>query len=262
MIEKEKPDGVAVIGQPHLMYDIWMWCLEHGLNLYIEKPMALTIHQARALQVVAQRNGCVTTVAFQRRTTPSVMKLREKCLERGPITHAMVRFYKCAIKDFLGARDHMMDDTVHAIDTLRWACGAEAKHIHSMTRRMGTSDINFISATIEFENGSMGYLINSWSSGRRIFDIEMHAPGICAEIEHEKGGYLYADGDTKGVYYSSSDCAGSKAFHVLTGVEMLARDFVDCCRDGNKTPLSGFDNGVKTMEIAETILAQALLAGR
>jgi len=27
MVEKVAPDGVYVIGQPHLMYDIWVWCL-------------------------------------------------------------------------------------------------------------------------------------------------------------------------------------------------------------------------------------------
>ena len=39
MIEDTTPDGVYVIGQPHYMYDIWTWCLNQGLNLYIEKPM-------------------------------------------------------------------------------------------------------------------------------------------------------------------------------------------------------------------------------
>ena len=42
MIEDVKPDAVFAIGQPHLFYDIWMWCLERGLNLFIEKPLALT----------------------------------------------------------------------------------------------------------------------------------------------------------------------------------------------------------------------------
>src|SRR4051812_36365583 len=39
MVEEMKPDAVYAIGQPHIMYDIWMWCLERGVNLYIEKPL-------------------------------------------------------------------------------------------------------------------------------------------------------------------------------------------------------------------------------
>ena len=97
MIADLKPDGVAVIGQPHIMYDIWMWCLQNGVNLYVEKPLGLNVHQARMLTEMARRNDCITMCTLQRRTTPSVMKLREKCLEHGPITSAMVRFYKCDI---------------------------------------------------------------------------------------------------------------------------------------------------------------------
>ena len=261
MLNESRPDGVACIGQPHIMYDLWMWCLEHDFDLYIEKPMGLTLHQARSLNEMARRRNLVTTVSFQRRTTPLVMKLREMCLQRGPITHALVRFYKCDRAEMFIARDHMMDDTVHTIDTLRWACGGEVEKVESMTRRVGTQDINFISATLHFDNGAMGYFINSWSSGRRVFDIEMHAPGVCAEAEHEIGGTFYADGDTKGTYFSAAECAGSDQFHAITGVELLARDFVDCSRARRET-LSSFASAYKTMEVAEMILAQSTLARR
>jgi len=262
MIREVKPDGVVCIGNPHTMYDIWMWCLENGLDLYVEKPLGLSLHQARMLTEMAKRHDCVTTCTLQRRTTPSVMRLREECLKRGPITHALVRFYKCEINDRFDARDHMYDDTIHAIDALRWACGdSELAKLESITRRVGVHDINFISATLHFENCSVGYLINSWSSGRRVFDIEMHAPGVCAEAEHEVGGTLYADGDTKGSYYGSTECAGSDNFHALTGVSFLARDFIDACRE-HRPSCSTFENACKGIEIAEMILAQSVLEGR
>ena len=259
MIEDLKPDGVACIGQPHIMYDIWMWCLSKGMNLYVEKPLGLNVHQARMLTEMARRNDCITTCTLQRRTTPSVMKLREECLKHGPITSALVRFYKCDINDRFDARDHMFDDTVHAIDAVRWACGdSELVMLESHTDCIGTHDINYISATLHFDNGSIGYLINSWSSGRRVFDIEMHAPGVCAEAEHEVGGYLYENGDYNGKYYGSAECAGSDAFHILTGVEYLARDFVDSCRS-HTSSCSDFANALKGIEIADMILGKALL---
>lgn len=65
MINDVKPDAVFAIGQPHTMYDIWKWCLERGLNLFIEKPLGITIHQARSLTYLAEKNGCITQVAFQ-----------------------------------------------------------------------------------------------------------------------------------------------------------------------------------------------------
>ncbi len=260
MIEDTAPDAVYVIGQPQYMFDIWTWCLRQGLNLYIEKPMGISMHQARALAYLAEQHGCITQVSFQRRSCPMVVQLRDECLKRGPITHAVCRFYKFEAKPYLEARDHMMDDGVHAIDTLRWMCGGEVSKIHSVTKRVQVPDINFISALLEFDNGATGLMLNSWTSGRRIFAVEMHAPGICVEAEHEVAGYLYADGDTKGVRYDSREVAGSDQNYVFGGFQAKNREFIDCVKAGRQ-PSSNFQDAIKTMEVAEKILAQALLSG-
>jgi len=260
MVTELKPDAAVVIGQPHIMYDIWKWCLEQGLHLYVEKPLALSMHQARALAALAERKRLVTQVSLQRRYTPMVKMLRDTCLERGDIVHAVCKFYKSEVRqDMLGARDHMMDDCVHSIDTLRWICGSRVTRVESTTRRIGTVDINFISAVLHFENGAIGHLINSWASGKRIFSVEIHAPGIFAEAEHEAKGYLYADGDVQGQVFDTKEIANSEEFYIYTGVQEAARDFADSCLNGGQ-PQCCFDNTLHTMKVAETILAQSLLA--
>jgi virulence factor len=260
MIEEVAPDAVYVIGQPHIMYDIWAWCLEQGLNLYIEKPMGLTAHQARSLAHLAAKSGSITQVSFQRRTCPMVAQLHTECLKRGPITHAVCEFYKCNMEPFLGARDHMMDDGVHAIDTLRWMCGGEVAEIEAITRRVGVPDVNFLAVLLRFDNGATGVLLNSWTSGRRIFRVQMHAPGICAEAEHEGKGALYADGDTRGVWYDTREVAGSSENYVYGGFQAKNREFIDCVKTGRQ-PGSCFADAVKTMEVADKILAMDLLFG-
>jgi virulence factor len=260
MIEETAPDGVYAVGQPHLMYDIWTWCLERGLNLYIEKPLGITLHQARALAHLADKHGCITQVSFQRRTCPMVVKLHDECLKRGPISQAVCTFYKCSPQAFLGARDHMMDDSVHAIDTLRWLCGGEVTAIQSVTRQIGVPDINFILALLQFDSGATGVLMNNWTSGRRVFRVEMHAPGICAEAEHEGKGFLYADGETKGVEYDTREVAGSDENFVYGGFQAKNREFIDAIK-GGRLPGSHFADALKTMEVAEKMLAHALLKG-
>jgi virulence factor len=260
MIEAVAPDAVYVIGQPHIMFDVWAWCLEQKLNLYIEKPMGLTAHQARALAHLAERSGSITQVSFQRRTCPMVVRLHAACLKRGPMTHAVCEFYKCNMEPFLGARDHMMDDGVHAIDTLRWMCGGEVTQIETITRRVGVPDINFLAVLLRFDNGATGVLLNSWTSGRRIFRVQMHAPGICAEAEHEGKGALYADGDTKGIWYDTREVAGSAENYVYGGFQAKNREFIDCVKSGTQ-PGSHFGDAVKTMEVADKILAMGLLRG-
>jgi len=258
MLNELKPDAVAVVGQPHIMYDIWEWSLKNGFHLLVEKPLALSMHQAKMLTWLAEQKNLITQVSFQRRYTPMVVKMRDECLKRGPIVHSVCRFYKCLIEPMTGARDHMMDDCVHSIDTLRWMCGGEVVAIESECKRIQVPDINFISATLHFDNGSSGYLINSWSSGKRVFEVEMHAPGIYVAAEHEDKALLYADGDTKGIEFDTKQMADSEAFHVYTGVSAAVRDFIVGIKTG-KQPQACFQSSLKTMEIAEIILAQALL---
>lgn len=261
MIDRTQPDAVYAIGQPHLMYDIWVWCLERGCNLYIEKPMGLTLHQAETLAYLAEEHGSITQVSHQRRSSPLLQMAHRRCLERGPVVHAVCEFYKWAPEPLLAARDHMMDDGVHAIDTIRWMCGGEVVGVESRCRRIGAPDINWIGATLYFDHGAVGYVINSWSSGRRIFRVEMHARGIAVDADPEGTAVVYADGDVKGQCYDARHVAGSEELYVYGGFKAKHRDFIDAVLSNSDTAGSRFADCLKTMKVAEQILAQASVHG-
>jgi predicted dehydrogenase len=111
---------------------------------------------------------------------------------------------------------------------------------------------------LHFDNGATGFMLNSWSSGRRIFAVEMHAPVICVEAEHEGKGHLYIDGDTKGIEFDTREVAGSNELYVFGGFQAKNREFIDCLKTGQQ-PGSSFQDALKTMEVAEQILAISLL---
>jgi predicted dehydrogenase len=87
----------------------------------------------------------------------------------------------------------------------------------------------------------------------------MHAAGICAEAEHEGEGRLYVDGDTKGIAYETRAVANSDEFFVYGGFQAKNRQFIDAVKSGTP-PESNFADALKTMQVAEMILAQALFA--
>ncbi len=261
MVAETAPDGVYAIGQPHQMYEIWVWCLQHGLPLFIEKPMGLTWHQARVLAHLAEEGGLITQVDHQRRCSPLLRQLHAECTARGPIVHAVCEFYKRGPEPLLGPRDRMMDDCVHAIDTVRWMCGGEVVGVESRCRRVGTPDINWIEAALHFDNGSSGIVLTSWCSGRRIFRVEMHAAGICADAEVEGSGTLFADGDARGRTYTARGVAGSDDLYVFGGFREKNREFIESLRGGREQTSSPFRDVLKTMEAAERILARSVLGG-
>jgi len=255
MVEDIAPDAVFAIGPPHTMYDVWMWCLENGLNLFIEKPLGLTLHQARSLAYMSELHGCITQVCFQRRSSPILQKLVLECKARGQITYASVEFIKNFPKPFLGARDHMMDDGVHAIDTLRYICGGEVVGIHSVTRRIAVPNINFFTALLEFDSGVNGHLHCNWISGYRMFRVGIHGLSICADADLEGMGYLYEDGGANRREFNARQIAGSADEIDFCGFREKIRDFLDCIRSA-KQPGSNFSDALKTHIIAEKILAR------
>jgi predicted dehydrogenase len=261
MLREVKPDGVYVIGQPHIMFDIWHWCLENKFNLYVEKPLGLTWHQAQMLAHLAKKNGCITQVSHQRRSVPLLHKMRDRLLELGPITHGVVEFFKCNIEPMTGARDHMMDDCTHSVDTARWICGGEVVSVESHCKRIGVPDINWIGATLQFDNGSTCYIVNSWASGRRVFRVQMHSPGGYTDAEVEGKAHLYLNGNYQGETFDTKEVAGSDKNHVYGGFRNKNREFIDSLKAGKEMTSSPFSDTVKTMEVCEKILANALLRG-
>jgi len=251
-----KPDGVYVIGQPELMYGIWVWCLSNGFHLYVEKPLGLTMHQARVLEHLAQTKGLITQVSHQRRSAPLMVEMRNRLLAKGPITHGVVEFFKNEITPMTIARDRMLDDGTHAIDTARWMCGGDVVHVDSICRRVGVPDINWFSALLQFDNGSVCNVTCTWASGRRVFRTQMHAPGGYADIEVEREAYLYLDNNYAGERFDTKEIAGSNELYVYGGFRQKNREFIDSLKTGVDVCSSPFRDTVKTMKVCLEILGR------
>ncbi|HEX6812928.1 MAG TPA: Gfo/Idh/MocA family oxidoreductase [Planctomycetota bacterium] len=63
--EVARLDGVIVSTPDHTHYLPAMLALQQGLDVYCEKPLTLTVAQARRLATVAEANGCVTQMGTQ-----------------------------------------------------------------------------------------------------------------------------------------------------------------------------------------------------
>ena len=73
-------------------------------------------------------------------------------------------------------------------------------------------------------------------------------------------GRLFTDGDTTGQGFATREVAGSEEPFVYGGFQAKHQEFVDAVR-AKSLPESHFGDAVKTMEVAEKILAQDLLRG-
>lgn len=70
MIEKENLDGVMVETTTHARAWVACWAMAMGMDVYIEKPMCLTIAEGRQMVELARRFKRVTQVGTQQRSMP------------------------------------------------------------------------------------------------------------------------------------------------------------------------------------------------
>ena len=108
-------------------------------------------------------------------------------------------------------------------------------------------------ALVTFSTGATGVLLTNWMTGRRLFSVEIHSPGVSVFGDPEEGGSVYADTNTEPVQsldpYALSK---SKEIHVAFGAYATNLHFVQCMQK-RKQPETSLDDAVKTMELVDSV---------
>lgn len=145
-------------------------CMERGIHVLVEKPIALSMREADELAETARRTGVKASVCFQNRFNTPVQETR-KALEEGRFGkmshgHIAVRWYRDRAYYESGAwrgtwaQDGgcLMNQCIHGIDLLRWMMGRVVS-VYGVTRQrlhpyIEAEDVGL--AVVQFENGSVG----------------------------------------------------------------------------------------------------------
>ncbi len=258
MLDEVEPQAVYVILPPHQMFEIVVEALNRRLHVFIEKPPGITVQQTRNLARLAEKNGCLTMVGFQRRFVPLLVQARRRVEERGAITQCLVRFVKSGgTEDYYGGSvDILTCDAIHAVDNLRWL-GGEVKRLVSTVDRFHSPVDNAFNALVEFQSGAVGILLTNWVTGRRIYSVEMHSLNISAYAEPDDRALIYRDGSLEPEVILNTEAAGSDAPHRYLGFYDENRHFIECIQSGRQ-PQTCFADAVKTMELVERIRHERL----
>lgn len=260
MIEDLDPDAVWVLMPPHHLFDVVVHCLSEGLNVFIEKPPAVTTYQVQAFADLADTNNCLTMTGFNRRFIPLLQQVRDRILERGNMIQAVSTFYKwhTAGRYYNGAIDILYCDAIHAVDTLRWM-GGDVEEVVSDIKHNGREFETSWLAMTRHTSGCTGVLLTNWMVGGRVHTFEMHGRGISAfcNPDPERGATIHIDGELCAEEISTEEAAGSDQRHHTYGFFGENRHFIDCIQQ-NVEPETCFADAVKTMELADRIYANQM----
>ncbi len=170
MIENEKPELVSIATESGIHAEIALYCIDNGVNVIIEKPIAMSIEDADRIITKAEEKGVKVSACHQNRFNIAVQELR-KAIESnrfGRLSHGSIHvrwnrnygYYEQAKWRGTWAQDGgaLMNQCIHGIDLLRWMMGDEVEEVYGATRQrfhdyLEAEDIGM--AVIKFKNGAI-----------------------------------------------------------------------------------------------------------
>jgi len=259
MLEKESFDAVYIVMPPQDSFDLLYDCLSRGLNTFSEKPPTVTTFQTRVFAELAEKNGCITQIGFQRKHVPLVKKMRAMVAERGPVDQFFSEFVKPSPNGGLyynGRIDILTCDAIHMLDTALWLGDDSKPRLASVTRQSWTDQNVKFNALLEFDCGTSGFFSATWNSGRRHLRLDIHGQNCCAIVDVEHAGTFFDPDHSEGVTITAREAAGSDEDFRVLGFYDEDREFIEAVRAKDPTlTQSSFPKSVRTMDVAEQILA-------
>lgn len=173
MLDEQKPELVSICTESGKHAAIALDCIRRGINIIVEKPIALSIEDADAIIEEARKHNVKVCACHQNRFNKSVVKIREAVDQRrfGRLFYgtAHIRwnrgheYYDRASWRGTWEQDGgaLMNQCIHNIDLLRWMMGNEVTEVFAYTDKLNhpyieAEDLGI--ALIRFANGSYGII--------------------------------------------------------------------------------------------------------
>lgn len=171
MIEKEKIDLAAIATESGKHAEIAINCIEAGINIIIEKPIALSLHDADRIIEMAEKKNVKVCACHQNRFNKSVQKIRDAVEKNrfGRMFYGTAHIRWCRDYEYYSRAKWrgtweqdggaLMNQCIHNIDLLRWMLGDEIEEVVGMTDRLHhdyieAEDLGI--ALIRFKSGAYG----------------------------------------------------------------------------------------------------------
>ena len=170
MLEENEIELVGIATESGIHAEIALYCIDHGVNCIIEKPIAMSIRDAEEIIRHSEEKGVKVAACHQNRFNVAVQELR-RALEAGrfgKLSHGSIHvrwnrdenYYTQAPWRGKWASDGgaLMNQCIHGIDLLRWMLGDGVEEVYGQTRQqfhdyLEAEDVGM--AVVKFRNGAI-----------------------------------------------------------------------------------------------------------
>ncbi len=195
MLEAEKPDLVHICTPPATHFELIVRCLEGGAWVLCEKPLCGSLAELDAIEAAERRTGRYCSSVFQWRFGSGAQHLK-RLIGSGALGRPLV-----GVCQTTWYRDHAyyevpwrgrwetelggvtMGHGIHAMDLFLWLMG-DWREVGAMTgtldRRIEVEDVSM--ATVRFESGALGSVVNSVLSPRQETSLRLDFQKATVEL--------------------------------------------------------------------------------
>ena len=198
LIDDKQIDAVVIVTPTSTHHDIVAAAARAGKAIFCEKPLSISLDEARAMERVVAETGVFFHMGFMRRFDRGFRAAKQK-IEQGVIGKAVV--FRASSRDpfrpsleYLDPRHSgglMIDMGIHDIDIARWLMG-DVSQAYATGGVLAYPEINEVGdidnavINLTFENGSLG-VIDLTRNGVYGYDIRTEVLGTQGTV---KVGYL------------------------------------------------------------------------
>jgi UDP-N-acetylglucosamine 3-dehydrogenase len=236
--------NAAIIAAPtHLHRDIALTCIAQGVNVLVEKPIASTVEEGRAIVAAARRAGVNLMVGHVERFNPAVESIKRAIRDQDILSIAITRVGPFPPR--MSNVGVVIDLGVHDIDLIRWFTESEIVEIQPQMSSAVAEREDIALLQFRTASGVLAHINTNWLTPFKARNIHVAT----------RDKYLIADLLTLQV----TECFGFQPDgsysmrHLSVGYAEPLRSeltaFVEAVRTGTRAAVTG-EEAVASLEIA------------
>lgn len=154
---EKKVDAVTIAASTQAHYDLALWCLDHGIHVNVEKPIAAELGQAEELVKKAKLKNLKLAVGHVERFNPAIREMKKMDFKPEGMILRREGPFKTRAADVSVLHDLM----IHDVDLLTWLSGSEIKDYHVEKKKVFTQTWDFAEVHATCADGMTAVLTSS-----------------------------------------------------------------------------------------------------
>ena len=267
MLATEKLDAVSICVPTSVHHTVASEAIQHGLHVLIEKPIAATVREGKAIVDQARARGVICMVGHVERFNPAVVELKRR-LDQGELGRVfeIVARRKGPFPGRVRDVGVVVDFAAHDLDIMWYLTGSEVARVYAETaQQVHQSQEDMLSGLLRFADGTIGVLEVNWLTPTKIRELSVIGERGMFRVDYLTQDLFFFENaeaqevwDTLGVLRGVAE--GRMIRHVVAKREPLRTEleaFLATVR-GEVVPIVDGEDGLRVLRTARAIVRSGL----